>query len=215
MRNIYGSMGIPHPVELDRAHRVGPLRTGSMKGPKGPRPIVARFTRFADREHALRMAPKLKGNANKIFVREDLCQASLQKINDQREDYQKAKDEGKIAYFSYTKLVTRPNTKNIGANANTLGTNSSTNGAKSDSTRAPAQVQRRKDAPWGGAGRRTPPQRMPSNRRRRALRQQAPHRVHNPNPRRSLPETRQQQRAKENFDLKPSKMFRLLSLLVN
>ena len=112
---LQGTMGIPHPVELDRAHRVGPVRTTTRTGePAGPRPIVARFTRFADREHALRMAPKLKGNADRIYIKEDLCQASQQKIEDQMDDFRKAREEGKIAYFSYTKLITRSKPLNNG-----------------------------------------------------------------------------------------------------
>ena len=51
-------------VEVERAHRVG-NRTDHRQ-----RPIIARFTRFCDREAVLRNAAKLRGT--KIYLNEDL-----------------------------------------------------------------------------------------------------------------------------------------------
>lgn len=53
---------------LERAHRVGPSRDAK------PRTIVARFSRYCDRESVMRNASKLKGT--NIFVNDDLCPAS-------------------------------------------------------------------------------------------------------------------------------------------
>lgn len=84
-------------VQIDRAHRVGPRTTTR------PRVIVVRFDKYADRETVLRNARKLKGSG--IFINEDLCPASQEKKNQQLPTLQRARLEGKIAYFRHTKLV--------------------------------------------------------------------------------------------------------------
>lgn len=52
-------------IQLDRAHRVG------QSFPSRDRPIVARFTKFCDREVVMRNISKLRGPH--IYVNEDLC----------------------------------------------------------------------------------------------------------------------------------------------
>ena len=42
-----------------------------------------------------------------IFINEDLCESSLEKRKNQLPELQKAGREGKIAYFSHTRLVVR------------------------------------------------------------------------------------------------------------
>lgn len=86
-------------VELERAHRVGPMN------PSRPRTIVARFVKFGDREAALRNARKLKGSG--IYINEDLCAASQAIKNEQLPQLKQARLEGKIAYFKYTKLIVK------------------------------------------------------------------------------------------------------------
>ena len=81
-------------VSLERAHRVGaydPART---------RPIVARFSRFQDREAALRNSRKIR-NA-KFKFKEDLCEASRKKRADQWPAMQEAFKKGLTAYFNHT-----------------------------------------------------------------------------------------------------------------
>lgn len=90
------------PIQLERAHRVGPRPS---MGTTRPRTVVARFTSFSDRQLALKNASKLK-NTN-IYINEDLCEASVQLRKAQLSDLRKARAEGKIAYFSHTKLVIR------------------------------------------------------------------------------------------------------------
>ena len=84
-------------AQLERAHRVGP------PGLARPRTIVARFREFADRQQGLRNSSRLK-NTN-IYVNEDLCESSNQLRKAQLPQLKKARAEGKVAYFSHTKLI--------------------------------------------------------------------------------------------------------------
>ena len=90
-------------VQLERAHRVGAPNHSSASGPSRPRTIITRFTRFTDREQALRNSAKLR-NTN-IYINEDLCEASVQIRKEKLPELKKARSEGKIAYFSHTKLI--------------------------------------------------------------------------------------------------------------
>ena len=84
-------------VEVERAHRVG-RRTDQR-----PRPIIACFTRFCDREAVLRNAAKLRGTS--IYVNEDLCSASQRIRKEKMPMLKQARSDGKIAYFRHTRLV--------------------------------------------------------------------------------------------------------------
>ena len=90
-------------LELERAHRVGVRRDSK------PRPIVARFSRFCDREAVMRNSNKLRGT--NIFVNEDLCAASQAVKNAQMPQLKQARAQGKIAFFRHTRLIIkeRPN----------------------------------------------------------------------------------------------------------
>lgn len=89
-------------VELERAHRVGPRPS---PGVARPRTVVVRFTKFNQRQQALRNSARLK-NTN-IYINEDLCESSVRARKEQLPSLRRAKAEGKIAYFNYTKLVIR------------------------------------------------------------------------------------------------------------
>lgn len=84
-------------MKLERAHRVGPFNSSR------PRTIVARFENFGDREAVVRNAKKLKGT--NIYISDDLCPASQEKKRNQIRLLEQARQEGKIAYFKYTKLI--------------------------------------------------------------------------------------------------------------
>lgn len=84
-------------LQLERAHRVG---TGQ---DSRPRTIVARFSRFCDREAVMRNAKKLKGT--NIFLNDDLSAASQAIKNSQMPALKEARAQGKIAYFRHTKLI--------------------------------------------------------------------------------------------------------------
>ena len=88
-------------VQLERAHRIG----SSHQVVTRPRTVIARFTRFEDRQRTLRNSSKLK-NTN-IYVNEDLCEASLQTRKAQLPELRKARAEGKVAYFSHTRLIVK------------------------------------------------------------------------------------------------------------
>ena len=89
-------MELPN-MQLERAHRVG------RKQENRKRPIIARFSRFCDREAAVRNAKKLRGTS--IYINEDLCQASQEIRKMKLPLLKQARKEGKIAYFVHTKLV--------------------------------------------------------------------------------------------------------------
>lgn len=86
-------------VVLERAHRVGPHRDSK------PRIIVARFTRFGDRDAAIRRGRYLKGT--NIFLNEDLSPTSQAIKNAQMPLLKQARADGKIAFFRHTKLIIR------------------------------------------------------------------------------------------------------------
>lgn len=87
------------PMKLERAHRVG------TSNPTRPRTIVARFEKFGDREAVMRNARKLKGTG--IFIDDDLCSHSQEIKRNQIPLLKQARQEGKIAYFKYTRLIIR------------------------------------------------------------------------------------------------------------
>lgn len=90
-------------IQLERAHRVGPKGTSSR-----PRTVVARFSKFEDRQLALRNSAKLKDT--NIFINEDLCESSMMARKSQLPELRRARADGKIAYFNHTKLVIRERT---------------------------------------------------------------------------------------------------------
>lgn len=91
-------------VILERAHRIGPLRDSK------PRTVVARFTRYSDRDAAIRRGSHLKGS--NIYLNEDLSAASLAIKNAQMPRFKQARADGKIAYFRHTKLIIREKLNN-------------------------------------------------------------------------------------------------------
>ena len=100
IQKVVSKLGITREVTIDRAHRVGTRTPGSR-----PRPIVARFHYFSDRETILKNSNKLK-NTN-IYVNEDLCVNSQNLRKAQLPELKQARRDGKIAYFSHTKLITK------------------------------------------------------------------------------------------------------------
>ena len=86
-------------IQLERAHR------GGQHHPNRQRPIIARFTRFCDREAVMRNVAKLRGS--RIYINEDLCPASHEKKKAQLPLLKKARSEGKVAYFRHTKLIVK------------------------------------------------------------------------------------------------------------
>ena len=96
-RLVREKLGVEGDVAVQRAHRVGDPNSGR------PRTIIANFLRFRDRQEILRNRHKLKNTD--IYVNEDLCSASLAKRRQQLPELQRARREGKTAFFVHTKLV--------------------------------------------------------------------------------------------------------------
>lgn len=94
-------------VELERAHRVG------LNQENRPRPIIARFVRFSDREAASKNVNKFRGT--NIYVNEDLCPASQAIRKEKLPLVRRPRSEGKMAYFSHTKLIIKGKSKNAEA----------------------------------------------------------------------------------------------------
>lgn len=84
-------------IQIEGAHRVG------RRDDHRPRPVVAQFSRYADREAVLRNVTKLRGT--KIFINEDLCPASQAVRKAQLPQLKQARSEGKVAFFRHTKLI--------------------------------------------------------------------------------------------------------------
>ena len=76
-------------LELERAHRVGQRRDAR------PRPIVACFSRYSDREAVMRSARKLKGI--NIYLNDNLCAASQAIKNAQMPELKQARAQETIA----------------------------------------------------------------------------------------------------------------------
>lgn len=100
-------------VEVERAHRVGPRRE------ERNRPVVVRFSKFSDREAVRRNAAKLRGT--RIYVNEDLCQASQAIRKEKLPLLKQARREGKIAYFNHTKLVIKERATPMAGSADRAG----------------------------------------------------------------------------------------------
>lgn len=90
-------------VVLERAHRVGPPRDDK------PSTVVARFTRYGDRDAAIRRGSRLRGT--NIFLNEDMSSASLAIKNAQMPMFKQARAEGKLAFFRHTRLIIRERTE--------------------------------------------------------------------------------------------------------
>ena len=91
-------------MAIERAHRVG--KKGGKKGRNGevlPRPIVAKFLNWKDREKVLKSARDKRPDG--LFFVEDLAQRTLEKREAQKPELAKARLEGKLAYFVAGKLV--------------------------------------------------------------------------------------------------------------
>ena len=89
------------PPAIERAHR-----TGKDKKPDGtpkPRTIVCKLYDWKEREAILKAARRVKPHG--IHIYEDLAEETMAKRRELLPKLKRAKEEGKIAYFSYDKLV--------------------------------------------------------------------------------------------------------------
>lgn len=100
-------------VPIERAHRTGKPRalpttsdaSGSNIPPSTARPVVVKFGTYKAREAILRRAKDRKPLG--IFIYEDLSARVLETRKNQLEELKRQRDLGRIAYFSYDKLIVR------------------------------------------------------------------------------------------------------------
>jgi hypothetical protein len=86
-------------LKIERAHRTG----RRIKNKNKPRPIVVKFLSFKDRELILKRARAIKPNG--VKYREDFSSRIIHARIAQQAELVKQRSLGKIAYFSYDKLI--------------------------------------------------------------------------------------------------------------
>lgn len=126
-------------IELERANRVGPRRES------GPRPVVVRFLRFPDRQAVMRNVTKLRGS--RIYINEDLCPASQAIKREKLPLLKQARNDGKIAYFSHTKLVIKDRLAR-----EEVGDSRTANGARMDGADGPPGADPSRPSGAGSSG---------------------------------------------------------------
>ena len=85
-------------LTIERAHRVGRARSRA-------RPVVVKFLSYKDRELVMRNGRKLKGTS--ITVRDDVSNKVLSKRKELMPRLREARENGKVAFFSYDKLIVK------------------------------------------------------------------------------------------------------------
>jgi hypothetical protein len=99
MEHKLGMENAAREVKIDRSHRLGKQRFGTTK----PRPIVAKFNFYPDRERVLQNARKLKGT--KIGIGEQFPDEILKIRKELYPELKKARDAGKKAKLVKDKLI--------------------------------------------------------------------------------------------------------------
>ena len=87
-------------VKLESANRVGRKDNSTP-----PRPIVARFTSFKERQLCVRSSRKLKGT--NIFVNEDISKETHQRRASKMSELHEKRRQGYVAYFVGDRLIVR------------------------------------------------------------------------------------------------------------
>ena len=80
-------------IEFQRIHRIGGLNPSQDK----PRPIIAQFLRYSDRELVMSRAEKLKGKGFGISA--DLPKDIVKRRKELMPKFKKAKEDGQSAFF--------------------------------------------------------------------------------------------------------------------
>ena len=88
----------------------GANRVGSGDGSIKPRPIIARFINYSERQRCIRASPKLKGS--NIYISEDVCKRTLEIRKTKLEELKEKRRQGYIAYFSGCRLVVKRRNSN-------------------------------------------------------------------------------------------------------
>ena len=104
-RYISNELGIEKNIEMHRAHRTG------RKPETGPRPIVAKFKDFHDRELILRKYVELRLWENQTYVNEDFSVRTVAKRKQLFKEVKELRADGKFFKVVYNRLVEKTNTE--------------------------------------------------------------------------------------------------------
>ena len=91
-------------LKIERAHRVKP-NTRTNPDRHTERTVVVKFESFKGREALLRAAREKKPDG--IFIREDFSNKVMERRRELLPEMYAARDDGKIAYLSFDKLIVR------------------------------------------------------------------------------------------------------------
>ena len=106
---IKEKLNISEDIEIERCHRVN--RRNRMPNQKDqPRPILAKFAKWKDKERVLSMARQLRPEGVRFLA--DLSRRTLDKREAQVPMLLDARKQGKVAYFVLDRLVIKDKTFN-------------------------------------------------------------------------------------------------------
>lgn len=91
---------------IERAHRVGNRPRKHDDGTEEPRPIIAKFQSWKQREMVLKKAREIKPQNIKFLA--DFSQLTLNRRRDQVPELIKAREAGHTAYFVADRLIVKP-----------------------------------------------------------------------------------------------------------
>ena len=97
--------------EIERCHRIKSA-SNSPRHSNQPRPIVAKFCKWKDKEAILKKARALKPEGVKFFP--DYAKRTLERRALQKDSLIAARAQGKVAYFVMDKLVIKEGQSNFG-----------------------------------------------------------------------------------------------------
>ena len=94
-------------IEIERAHRTGNKRHSTEHRNEEPKPrtIVVKLNKFKDREAILKQAKVIKCKG--LYINEDFSQKVLEKRKDLLPQMMKARQDGKIAFLSFNRLIVK------------------------------------------------------------------------------------------------------------
>ena len=105
---VRDALGIPHSMEMDRAHRTPmrmTVRPDEPRGNKRPRPIHVRFLRYGDRELVLKTAIIKRGaefGGNRIFVSDDVHKSTREKHQQLMKKVKQLREDGHFAFIPWS-----------------------------------------------------------------------------------------------------------------
>ena len=105
-QSIKDKLSINEDFEIERCHRVNnrTRRSNNRSGqPEEPRPLVAKFSKWKEKEIVLKKAREIKPQGVRFLA--DLSSRTIQKRHNQVPKLLEARRQGKIAFFVLDKLV--------------------------------------------------------------------------------------------------------------